>query len=223
MSNQLIPRPIVKINQGAEVMKVFRVIAAVAATGAFAILVQPQTRLATPAPAPQSRPAMGPANVAVIDTGAFSEVNGGITRVVNVMRQIETKFTPLRNELRGMQTRLTTLRADIQKKQSIQDPKMTAQQVDEADRLEVQVKRKAEDAQASYQKESLAALEPLHKDIAGALNAFAQSKGISLLIDINRVPVVYAASNVDITKDFIAEYNRTHPATAAPASAPARP
>lgn len=198
-------------------MKVFRVIAAVAAIGTFAILVHTQTRPATPAAAPQSRPATGPANVAIIDTGAFTEVNGGITRVVNAMKQIETKFTAIRNEIRGMQTRLSTMRADLQKKQGIQDPKMTAQQADEADRLEIQVKRKAEDAQASYQKESLAALEPLHKDIAGALNAYAQAKGISLLIDINRVPVVYAASNVDITKDFIAEYNRTHPATAAPA------
>jgi outer membrane protein len=198
-------------------MKVFRVISAVAAIGAFAILVQTQTRPTTPVTSPQSRPAMGPANVAVIDTGAFSEENGGITRVVSVMKQIEAKFTPLRNEIRGMQTRLSTLRADIQKKQAIQDPKMTAQQVDQADQLEIQVKRKAEDAQASYQKDSLAALEPLHKDIAGALNAYAQSKGISLLIDISRVPVVYAASNVDVTKDFIAEYNRTHPATAAPA------
>jgi outer membrane protein len=191
-------------------MKVFRIIAAVAAIGAFAIFVQTQTR-----------PAIGSASVAVIDTGAFSEVTGGITRVVNAMKQIEAKFTPLRNEIRGMQTRLSTMRTDLQKKQGLQDAKLTAQQADQADQLEIQIKRKAEDAQASYQKESLAALEPLHKDIAGALNAYAQSKGISILIDVNRVPVVYAASNVDITKDFIAEYNRTHPATTAPA--PARP
>ena len=90
---------------------------------------------------------------------------------------------------------------------------MTAQQVEEADRLEVQIKRKAEDAQASYQKESLASLEPLQKDIADALRAYSQAKGISLLIDINRAPVIYAASTLDITKDFIADYNRTHPAT----------
>jgi hypothetical protein len=40
------------------------------------------------------------------------------------------------------------------------------------------------------------------------------------LIDLNRVPVIYAANNLDITKEFIAEYNRTHPAAA---GAPARP
>lgn len=88
---------------------------------------------------------------------------------------------------------------------------MTAQQMEEADRLEVTIKRKAEDAQASYQKESIAALEPLQKDIANALTAYSQAKGISLLIDLNRVPVIYSAPSLDITKDFIADYNRTHP------------
>ena len=137
------------------------------------------------------------------------------------MQQIEAKFEPLRTELRGMRERLTTMRSDLQKKRAIQDASITAQQAEEANRLEVQIKRKAEDAQSSYQKESLAVLEPLQKDIGTALTAYAQSKGITLLIDANRVPIVYAASSVDITKEFIADYNRTHPATGAPA--PARP
>ena len=115
------------------------------------------------------------------------------------------------------------MRSDIQKKRPVQDASLTAKQTEEANRLEVEIKRKAEDAQAGYQKDSLAALEPLQKDIGTALTAYAQSKGITLLIDANRVPIVYAASQVDITKDFIADYNRTHPAGAAPAAAPARP
>jgi Skp family chaperone for outer membrane proteins len=139
------------------------------------------------------------------------------------MRQLEAKFQPLRSELRGMRDRLNTLRADIQKKQGIQDAKVTAQQAEQAEQLDLQIKRKAEDAQASYQKESLSVLEPLQKDIHDALNAYAQAKGISLLIDVNRVPVIYAASSLDITREFIAEYNRTHPASSAPAAAPARP
>lgn len=195
-------------------MKVFRAIAALAAISAFAILVQTQTRPASPA-ATQTKPASGPANVAVIDSAVFSDEKEGIARVMNAMKQIEAKFTPLRTELSGMRNRLTTMRSDIEKKRGIQDPKMTQQQTDQADQLEVQIKRKAEDAQASYQKESLALLDPMQKDIGQALTAYAQSKGISLLIDLNRVPVIYAASSLDITKEFIAEYNRTHPVTGA--------
>jgi len=193
-------------------MKVFRIIVAVAAVAAFAILAQTQTR---PAPAPT--------NVAIIDSSAFGDEKGGIARVMAAMQQIEAKFQPLRTELRGMRERLNTMRSDIQKKRPVQDAKLTAQQTDEADRLEVQLKRKQEDAQANYQKESVAVLDPLQRDIGTALVAYAQSKGITLLMDVNRVPIVYAASSMDITKDFIADYNRTHPAGATPAAPATRP
>lgn len=195
-------------------MKVFRIIVAAAAVAAFAIIVQTQTRPAPP-----------PTNVALIDSSAFSDDKAGIARVMAAMQAIEAKFQPLRTELRGMRDRLSTMRSDLQQKRLVQDPKLTAQQTEAADRLEIEIKRKAEDAQTSYQKESLAVLEPLQKDIATALTAYAQSKGITLLIDVNRVPIVYAAANLDITKDFIADYNRTHPAVAAPAPAtrPTRP
>jgi hypothetical protein len=49
------------------------------------------------------------------------------------------------------------------------------------------------------------------------LDAYSKAHGILLLIDANRVPLVYADNSIDITKDFIAEYNKTHPA------APSRP
>ncbi len=193
-------------------MKVFLIAVAAVAFAAFTILGQTQTR-----------PAATPANIAIIDSSAFSDEKDGIARVMAAMQQIEAKFQPLRTELRGMRDRLSTMRSDLQKKRAIQDAQTTAQQTDAADRLEVEIKRKAEDAQASYQRESLALLDPLQKDIGTALTAYAQSKGITLLIDANRVPIIYAASSLDITKEFIAEYNRTHPATVTPAPARATP
>ena len=193
-------------------MKVFRIVVAVAAFAAFTILAQTQTR-----------PAATPATIAIIDSAAFSDEKAGIARVMVAMQQLEARFLPVRNELRTMRDRLTMMRSDIQKKRQVEEPSLTAKQTEDADRLEVEIKRKAEDAQSSYQKESVAVLDPLQKDIGTALTAYAQSKGITLLIDANRVPILYAASQIDITKDFIADYNRTHPAGAAPAAAPARP
>jgi Skp family chaperone for outer membrane proteins len=201
-------------------MKVFRLDAAIL-IAALAVVANAQTRSATPATAAsQTRtPAL---NIAIVDSSAFSDEKSGIARVMNAMRQLDAKFQPLRNELRGMRDRLNTMRADIEKKRAIQDATTTAQQTEEADRLEIQIKRKGEDAQTNYQKESLAMLDPLQKDIGQVLTSYAEAKGIMLLIDVNRVPVFYAANSLDITKDFIAEYNRTHPVTATPAT-PARP
>src|SRR5919107_5721061 len=134
-------------------MKVFRIVVAAVAFAAFTILAQTQTR-----------PAATPANIAIIDSSAFGDEKNGIARVMAAMQQIESKFQPLRTELRGMRERLSTMRSDLQKKRAIQDAQTTAQQSDAADRLEVEIKRKAEDAQASYQRESLALLDPLQKD-----------------------------------------------------------
>ena len=201
-------------------MKVFRLNAAIL-LAALAVVAYTQTRPATPGTAaPQTRTPQS--NVAIVNSSVFSNEKNGIARVMSAMRQIEAKFQPLRAELRGMRDRLNTMRSDIQKRQAIQSPTTTAQQAEEADRLEIQIKRKAEDAQTSYEKESGALLDPLQRDIAQMLAAYAESKGITLLIDVNRVPVAYASDRVDITKDFIAEYNRTHPATVTPAT-PARP
>jgi len=200
-------------------MKVFRIAVVVAAVAlaAFTILAQTQTRPATPA------------NVAIIDSSAFSDEKTGIARVIAAGQQIQVKFEPLRNEITSMRQRLATMRSDLQKKSAIQDAATTAKQTDEADQLEIQIKRKSEDAQAILQRERQAVLDPLEQDIGNALKAYAQSHAVTLLIDANRVPILYAASSLDITQDFINDYNRTHPAgalmtaPARPATTPARP
>jgi Skp family chaperone for outer membrane proteins len=206
-------------------MKVFRTIRAAVAVAALTILAQ--TLLTTRATSAETVPPMAaPANIGIIDSSEFSNDKTGIARVTAAMTQLETKFQPLRTEIRGMRERLNTMRSDIQKKRAIQDAAMTARQAEEADRLEVQIKRKQEDAQASYQKESITVLEPLQKDIATAINAYAQAKGITLVLDANRVPIIYAATSHDITRDFINDYNQKYPAGAGPAPArpaPARP
>ena len=200
-------------------MKVFRTLVAAIAVAAFTILAQTLLTMGASSAETVPLPA-APANIAIIDSSEFANEKTGIARVMNAMKTLDAKFQPVRAEIRTMRERLSTMRADIQKKRLIQDARTTAQQTDEAERLDVQIKRRAEDAQTSYQRESQAALDPLQKDIANALNAYAQAKGINLVLDANRIPIIYAATNLDITKEFIADYNRTHPAGPAPATAP---
>lgn len=208
-------------------MKVFRTTLAAIAVAAFTILVQTLLTMGASSAETVTQPA-APANVGIIDSSRFTDEKAGIARVMNAMKQLEVKFQPLRTEIRGMRERLNTMRSDLQKKRAIQDAATTARQVEEADNLEIQIKRKAEDAQASYQKETLAIMEPLQNDLGNAVISYAQSKGITLVLDANRIPIIYAATSLDITQDFINEYNRTHPGGSAPAPtratpAPARP
>ncbi len=186
----------------------------------FAALTIISAQAQTPRPVAGAPAAGGVIKIVVIDSGAFSDDKAGITRVMNAVKQVEAQFQPQRTELQGMQTRYDALVKDLQAKAQVQDQKVTAQQQDQAEQLQLQIKRKAEDAQAAYQKRMGDVLDPLQQDVYAALQGFAQARGISLIIDVNRnpSPVIFAAESVDITKEFIAEYNRTHPATAAAAA-----
>jgi len=203
-------------------MKVFRTTLAAIAVAAFTILVQTLLTMGA-SKAETVTQSAAPATIGIIDSSRFADEKTGIARVMTAMKQLEVKFQPLRNEIRGMRERLNTMRADLQKKQAIQDAATTARQADEANNLEIQIKRKAEDAQVSYQKETLAIMEPLQNDLGNAVIAFAQSKGITLVLDANRVPIIYAATSLDITQDFINDYNRKNPAGSTPAPARATP
>jgi Skp family chaperone for outer membrane proteins len=201
-------------------MKVFRVVLVTLIFATLTVAVLAQTRLlekGTNKPSNSPQP-VAPANgIAIVDSGEFTEDKTGITRVTAALAQIEVKYQSVRKDLRDMRTRLDTLRTDIQNKRLVQDPNTTAQQTEQADKLDVEIKRKAEDAQASYQKDLNSAMTPIQADIQKALDAYAKGHGILLLIDANRVPLIYADASIDITKEFITEYNRTHP------GAPARP
>ena len=198
-------------------MKLVRMVSITFIVSVVMVSVHAQARLMS-SPA-KSQPAVAATPVAIIDSGVFTDDKTGITRVIVALKQLNSRFDPVNNELKGMQTRLNTLRTDIQTKQATQSPNLTQQQADQASQLELQIKRKSEDARSDYQKQMAAVLEPLQKDIANALTAYAQSHAILLIIDVNRVPVIYVHDSIDITKDFVTEYNRTHPAgtPAAPA------
>jgi Skp family chaperone for outer membrane proteins len=173
-----------------------------------------------PASTTSSAPPSLTGKIAVIDSGAFTDEKAGINRVVNAMKGISTQFKPQGDELQRMQASYTTLADEIQKTSAVADPKTLAAKQEQLDQLKRDMERKAQDAQAAVEKRQREVLGPLQEDVYNALSVYAQQRGISLVIDMNRVPVLYAADSVDITRDFITEYNRTHPATTAAATPP---
>jgi len=208
-------------------MKLFRFIAAAMMLAASLVISASAqtTAAARPQPAPTTTGGAQAGRIAVIDSAAFSADKEGIARVVNAMRTVDTQFQPLRTEVQGMQERYNALVADIQKTAPLADPKATAAKTDQAETMKREMERKTQDAQLAIQKRMQEVLGPLQEDVYNTLQAFAQARGISVIIDASRVPLIYFNDTVDITKEFITEYNRTKPATAsaAPAGGAARP
>jgi len=198
-------------------MKAFRLVSVTFVLLLLIVSAQGQVRLTTSgASSTSSVPTLAAGNnFAVVDSGAFTDEKTGIARAVAAIKAVNLKFEAIQKDIQGMKARLEAIQTEATKPNAQLDK---LQQ--EAEQLQLQLKRKSEDAQTNYNRELAAALDPIQTDITSSLTAYATSHGILMIIDVSRVPVIYSHDSIDITKDFIAEYNRTHPAGAA---APARP
>jgi Skp family chaperone for outer membrane proteins len=171
---------------------------------------------ATPAGAGASGP-MPDSKVAVIFTDAFLDQKQGIGRINTIAANLEREFKPRQDELQGLQTRIKNTTDEINKLQTggaPVDPKSVQAKIESLDAMKKELQRKAEDAQAAYTKRQQEVLGPLQEDIGRALEAYAKQRGITVLIDASRVPLIYAADGLDITRAFILEYNSKNPSTA---------
>ena len=197
-------------------MKTKHLIAAFAFTATIALSpVLAQTRPAATQPAPAQ--ATGPipdSKIAVIYSAEFTDPKTGIARFAALVSALNKEFDVRKKELDALQTRATQLNDDIEKTRSVADPKQLQLKVDQLEQLKKDFQRKSEDAQTAYEKRQQDIFQPLQDDIGKALEIFAKSHGINVVIDGTRVPVVYAADSLDITRVFINEFNSKNPATA---------
>ena len=162
--------------------------------------------------------ANGTAKIGVIYSGAFQDPKAGIARYATVITKVNAEFQPIQNELNQTAQRLKALQEEITKMQQGATPATPAQVQAKIDQLDAQKKeyqRKGEDAQANYQKRRAEALQPLQEDVAKALDAFAKTRGITILLDGSQIPLTYVDDAIDITDAFIADYNSKNPVTAA--------
>ncbi|MFZ0750783.1 MAG: OmpH family outer membrane protein, partial [Pyrinomonadaceae bacterium] len=156
--------------------------------------------------------------IAVIYSGAFQDAKEGISRFSATVTKLNAEFQPLQNELNQTAQRLNALQEEIKKMQGGATPATPQQiqaKINQFDEQKKAYERKGEDARLNYQKRRGELLMPLQEDVGKALDAFGKANGITLIIDGTQVPLVYAADTIDITKAFIADYNRRNPATAA--------
>jgi Skp family chaperone for outer membrane proteins len=176
-----------------------------------------QTPGTTPSAPPQTA-AVPRSKIAVIYSGAFQDAKEGITRFSATVTKLNAEFQPVQNELNQTAQRLNALQEEIKKMQGGATPATPQQIQAKIEQFDTQKKaydRKGEDARLNYQRRRGELLMPLQEDVGKALDVFGKANGITMIIDGTQVPLVYAADAIDITKAFIADYNRRNPATAA--------
>ena len=199
-------------------MKIARYFAVAALLTLVAVSASAQQRPAAPAttPAPQQATAAVPdSKIAMIYSDAFMDPKTGIAKFNTLLSTLNREFQPRQTELQGLQTRINTLTKEINDTQNVADPNTIRTKRDQLEQLNTEFKRKGEDAEAAYNKRRQDIFLPLQQDIGKALETFAKSRGITVIVDGSQVPVVYASESIDITRAFINEFNSKNPATAA--------
>ena len=172
------------------------------------------------APGTQPRPQAPVTNVpvskvALIFSEAFQDPKTGIARFTVLLTKLNAEFQKTQDDLNQMAQRINQLSDDLNKTRNIADPKVTQQKIDQLDQLKKDYQRKGEDAQAAYQRRRGEVLGPLQDDVGKALDAYAKSHAIAIIIDGSQVQgIVYASESIDITRAFISDYNIKNPATA---------
>jgi len=191
----------------------------------------------TPTPATQSSPAstapqttaptvpLPVSKMAVIYTDLFLDQKNGIAKFNNVLNKLNGEFQKIKDDITQLQNRAQALEAEINKLQSAPegtpiDQRSLQAKIDQLEQMKKDIQRKGEDAQASYNRRRQELFTPLQTEIGRALEDFAKSRGINVIIDAAQVPLLYAADSTDITRAFIADFNSKNPVTAATATTP---
>jgi Skp family chaperone for outer membrane proteins len=200
-------------------MKIFSAMAAIAffaAISASPVLAQTAKPAATPGTtAPAQTGNMPETKIALVDTDEFLNEKTGITRLVTAAKKVEGEFQPRRGELQTLQQQIQKATDDLAKVINVQSQAVSQQQQDKIDQMKKDYQRKGEDAQAAYQKRLQEMLGPVYDEIGKALDGFAKSHGITLILDVTKIQgIVSASESLDITKPFINEFNSKNPATA---------
>ena len=160
--------------------------------------------------------------IALVDTSAFSYPQNGIARLIKAIESVDREFEPRRAELSEMYSRMTKL---IEKYSFVgpiptdprpMTPGLRKELKAQAETMRRSFERKQAEMQLAHSKRTEEITAPIHQDIRRSLESFAKSRGITLLLDASKMACVVgcdkqAAAKIDITQEFIAEYNRQNP------------
>ena len=135
---------------------------------------------------------------------------------------MNNEFKPRSDELQRLRAQYDQIGKDIEATKNVADQKALAAKADQLETLKNEIERKSQDAQRAYQKRLRDVTQPVYQEIGTALQAFAKTRGVTVIFDVSKMGEVMFVVNdgLDLTPAFIADYNQRNPATAS-ASTPA--
>jgi Skp family chaperone for outer membrane proteins len=155
--------------------------------------------------------------IALIDYQIFKERVGELKVKYD---KLITEFQGRSQQLQAMQTKLEAQNKTLQEGKNLtpQQAQKLAEDIEEQKKL---YNRTLEDSQTLARKREVEETDAIYEKVNKFLNEYCVKNGITMLLDFGRLRDtrlgVYAADAANITEDFIKEYNKANPTTAASA------
>jgi Skp family chaperone for outer membrane proteins len=165
------------------------------------------------------------AKIALIDTQAFYDTTGGITKILNGYKRLQAELKPEADKYQGKITQFNTLKksydtlvAQAQEGKVPVKPEDVQSKQDQLTDLQTDIKRMQEDLKVKQDKREAEILGPIVKEVGNSIQDFAKQKGYTLVLDVGRMynaqMLLFIDDKTDITKEFITFYNAKPAGTA---------
>jgi outer membrane protein len=156
--------------------------------------------------------------VAVIDTERFQ---AEVLEFKAKMESLNRQFEPRIKEVQGIADRINALETTLKTQGGTLSAAKTAEMTEQLASMKRDYQRKGEDLQADGNRAKQKEFEPISAKLVKFAADYTAKRGIVMLIDLANADqagtVIWFDPRMDVTKDFIAEYNKAYPVAAAPA------
>jgi Skp family chaperone for outer membrane proteins len=162
-----------------------------------------------------------PGVIRCINTSQFRE---GILELKIKRDKLNTEFDPKNQKLTNMQNEITSLENELQKQGDALTPQTREQKMRRLESLKRDYQYTADDTSAAaaqrWKDETAIIFDKMDK----FFKDFAAKRNITIVVDIAAAAqsqvVLYVAPGMNVTKEFIDEYNRANPVAGANPPAP---
>ena len=159
--------------------------------------------------------------IAVINTTVFQEKIAEFKAKIDALNK---QFEPRVRDLEQLGQRIQQLDNTIQNGRGTLTPAKIAELTEQLEGLKREYQRKGEDLQVDGNKAREQALQPVSTKLERFAKDYTARKGITILFDlanaVNANMIVWYDPKMDVTDDFIAEYNKANPSATASANPP---
>jgi Skp family chaperone for outer membrane proteins len=158
----------------------------------------------------------GKGKIAVINTGVFQEQIGEFKAKLDALNK---QFEPRIRELDQLATQIKTREDTLKTQGPALTPAKVAELTEQVESMKRDYQRKGEDLQADGGKARDLALQPVSEKLEKFAKDYTARKGITVLVDLanafNSGLIVWYDPKLDVTEDFIKEYNKANTVPAA--------